>query len=542
MSQPHNTAARKPRTGNLIVPPSPTEPLTRRKRSATDTRQPAHLRYYFALVALVFLVFSPLLISDILWSEIDSVERSAFQTMDNWQQAWTLDSIRQNNPIAISSYFIEQAIPLPTATVHRGINILLHLFAAVLLLKNLETLKLPAAFSATLIFALHPATIQTLFWAGYRSEIIALIFILSALYFGIRNRNGRDTIVTIALTTIACVVHPAAFAIPIILALVILYKKRSIHLNSFNRLLPLLCLCLFLGLWINAENPNVEGADSVIRTERLYHAGQNMAHFTNQALLPINNALFHRFDVDTKYETDVGMNLMPFLLFVPFFILLAFNIKKKWSRAILLGLCSYLALIVYGTSQDGHFINGALAHEDHHLYVALPMIVALIVSALGRLIYSMGTAGKALWVMGCSLLILIEVTLSATFAYSIAEPTKMWTSMSERWPNAWEPKAALVNRIDLSDSPEDSLFTNIQLINMLQDVLEMRPDLIEERKQLARTFVAEGQRSNALREYKHILRETPLDNEFLEEAAAFLDKVGLSWDANKTRDRMISTQ
>jgi hypothetical protein len=118
----------------------------------------------------------------------------------------------------------------------------------------------------------------------------------------------------------------------------------------------------------------------------------------------------------------------------------------------------------------------------------------------------------------------------------------MWTGMSERWPNAWEPKAALVDRIDLPDSPEDSLFTNLQLINMLQDILEKRSDLVERRKQLARAFVAEGQLNNALREYKHILRETLPDNEFLEEAARFLDKVGLSWDATKTRDRMTNTQ
>ena len=188
---------------NRIVSPSkskPGKPNKRRKRSTAVAPPRASLRAYFALIVLVSLVFSPLLISDVLWSDFDSIERSAFQSMDCWQQAWTLDSIRQNNPIAISSYFFEQTIPLPTATVHRGINILLHLFAAMLLLKNLELLKFPAAFSATLIFALHPATIQTLFWAGYRTEIIALIFILSALYFASRNRNARDYIRPITLS------------------------------------------------------------------------------------------------------------------------------------------------------------------------------------------------------------------------------------------------------------------------------------------------------------------------------------------------------
>lgn len=545
MSQSHNTEARTPRTGNLIVPPSKTEPATpnkRRKRSSTSSPPPrARLRAYISLIVLVLVIFSPLLSSDVLWSDYDSVERSPFQSMDSWQQAWSLDSIRQNDPITITSYFLEQAIPLPTAAVHRSINILLHLFAAILLLKNLETLKFPAAFSATLIFALHPATIQTLFWAGYRTEIIALIFILSALYFGSRNRNARDYIATIVLTTIACLIHPAAFAIPVILALVILNQERSIRSHSFNRVLPLLCLCLFLAVWVSSGNTSVEETAQISSTERLNHAGQNMAHFTRQALVPINSALFHRFDKGANYQIGAQMSLLPFLLFIPFFILIAFNIRKSWSRAILLGLCSYLLLIVYGTTQDGHFIDGELAHEDHPLYVALPMIIALIITALGRLIYNMGIAGKPLWVMGCSVLLLIEISISGAFAYSIAQPTQMWTTMSERWPNAWEPKAALVDSIELSDSSEDPLFTNSQLISILEEILEKQPDLVEKRKQIARIFAAEGQRTNALREYKRILRDTNPDNEFLEEAARFLDKVGLSWDATKTRERKTQT-
>jgi len=539
MAQPRNTEERKPRTGNLIIPPSEEKPAKLRKRSATAPLKNTRLRAYLALIVLVTLVFSPLLISDVLWSDYDTIERSSFQTMDSWQQAWTIESIRQHNPIAISSYFLEQVIPLPTATVHRGINILLHLFATILLLKTLETLKLPGAFAASLIFALHPATIQTLFWAGYRTEIIGLILILSALYFGCRNRNARDYILTIVLTGIGCLLHPAAFAIPAILALMILYKERSIHAESFNRVLPLVCLCLFLGLWVNAGNPDAVGLEPDNTTDRINHAALNMAHFTQQALFPLNTALFHRFDTNANYDIGIQMNLLPFLLLIPFFIVIAYNIKKGWSRSILLGLCSYLALIAYGASRDGHFINGAIAYEDHHLYVALPMIVALVITAVGHLIYSIGTPGKKLWLMGCSLLVIIEITFSAAFAYSIAEPTRMWTVMSERWPSAWEPKAALVDRINLTDRSENSLLTSRQLIKILRDVLKERPDLIDKRKQLARTLAALGQRGNALREYKRILRETQPDNEFLEEAARFQEKTGLSWDAAKTRARKI---
>jgi Flp pilus assembly protein TadD len=115
----------------------------------------------------------------------------------------------------------------------------------------------------------------------------------------------------------------------------------------------------------------------------------------------------------------------------------------------------------------------------------------------------------------------------------------MWTAIEQRWPNAWQPKAALVDQANSSNNSQDPLFTNSQLISILSNILEKQPQLVEKRKQLARTFVAEGQRSNAVREYKRILRETTPDNQFLEESAQFFDKVGLSWDANKARGRKL---
>ena len=539
MSAPQDNPRPLPRAGTLILPPAAEELKLKRRKRSTDAPPPlTRPRAYFALILIVCAVFSPLLLSDILWSDYDSIERTPFKSMDHWQEAWSYDSLQQHDPITLTSYFLEQAIPLPEAAVHRGINILLHLVAAVLFLKNLELLKLPAAFSATLIFALHPVTIQTLFWAGYRNEIIGLILILSALYYGGRNRHARDYITAVVLTLIACLIHPAAIAIPLILALYIIYLERHVHAYSFNRILLLICLCLFLCIWTSNGGGNGSTADTLTATERINHAGQSMAYFSSQALLPLDNALFHRFDTAADYEVGIQMSLLPFLLFIPFYILIAFNIRKRWARGILLGLSSYLLLIIYGIVSDGQFINGEPAHEDRAFYIALPMVIALLITATGRLIYNLGSAGKPIWLIGCALLLIIEITLSASFAYTLAKPTTMWTHMSEQWPDAWEPKAALIASID-DTNPQ---YTNTELINMLEAILKKRPDLIEQRIRLARLFMAEGHRTNAVREYKRILRESEPDNFFLEEAASIFDKVGLTWEASKTRERKIQTQ
>ena len=263
-----------------------------------------------------------------------------------------------------------------------------------------------------------------------------------------------------------------------------------------------------------------------------------MAYFSSQALLPFDNELFHRFNTAADYEVGIQMSFLPFLLFIPFYILIAFNIRKRWARGILLGLSSYLLLTLYGIISNGQFINGEPAHEDRAFYIALPMVIALLITAAGRLIYNLGSAGKPIWLMGCALLLIIEITLSAGFAYTLAKPTTMWTHMSEQWPDAWEPKAALIASIDDTNSQ----YTNTELISMLEAILKKRPDLIEQRTTLARLFIAEGHRTNAVREYKRILRESDPDNFFLEEAASIFDKVGLTWEASKTRERKTQTQ
>jgi hypothetical protein len=539
MPDPHHRQQRTPRSGDLIAPTvSPKSDRKHRTKRSNTAPPRVGLWGYFAVIILVLGVFSPLLKSELLWSDYDEVERSPYESMTNWQAAWSLENVRHHDPISISSYFLEQTIPLPPAAVHHGINILLHLLAAILLLKSLQALKLPAAFSATLVFALHPATIQTLFWSGYRTEIIGLIVILAALFFGIRNRNAADSIATLLFTTLGCLIHPAAYAIPLLLALIIFYQQRKAQLKDFNRVLPLICISLFLSVWA-AGSADTMGSATVApldSAKQLSQAGHKMSFFTRQALLPLKPELFHAVQATGTDETGSQINLITIVLLLPLIVLIPCNLSKRWSRALLLGLGSYLLLILYGVSQRGHFIDGSLAHETHRLYVALPFLVALLITGLGSWLQRINRGAKPLWIIGISALLLIEITLTASFANSIADTNRMWQQMTERWPDAWQPKAALVDDAQQAEQPS---LTQAQVIQHLEFILKQRPDLIDKRLSLARSYHAQGQHSNASREYKRVLRDvTQPDNHVLAEAAQFFDTIGLRWEAANARQRM----
>jgi hypothetical protein len=519
---------------DLIIPPTMMKRGASGPRKREEARQPkpVGLWAYLFLVVATLLAFGPTLQSELLWSEYDAVERTPYESMNDWTEAWSGEAIRRENPIALSTYFIESRLPLPTATAHRLINLFFHLLASLFLLKILESLKLRGAYAAALIFALHPAALQPLFWPGYRHELVGLGFILASLFFAVRHRDARDFVLALLLALISTLLHPAAVALPFLLALCLLFRNRTIHLHQFNRVLPFFCIALFVGVWTHAGQSNASGSDDI---DALTRAGQNLYFYLRQTFFPLDLKLFHPFAERESYNVGAANNLLAFLVFVPFYVLIAFNFHKRWARGFFLGLTGFIFLLLYGLTQTGRFIDGSLAKEEHALYVALPAAVALVVCGMAGFFESKKNFGKNLWYAFFTLFLLVQTTLTASYSFAVSQTPQMWQGIAEQWQQSWHPKAALVDAVR---STESDLLSQSEMIDTLVEILEANPERHHERILLARTYRESGQNTNALREYKRILRETQPDDSFLEEAADFFDSLNLSWEARNTRERM----
>ena len=119
----------------------------------------------------------------------------------------------------------------------------------------------------------------------------------------------------------------------------------------------------------------------------------------------------------------------------------------------------------------------------------------------------------------------------------MSDREQLWYNISQQWPDAWLPKLALIHTIQDGGS-ESELLNQSEIIELLEDILNQQPDLIQERQLLARIYLKDRQNANALRQYRRILRDSEPDNYFLLEAADFYDSLGLNWDANNVRERM----
>lgn len=487
---------------------------------------------YLILFLIIIAAFYPILQSPVLWPEYETSPRSPFLSMSDWSEAWTLASIRQHDPITLSTYFAEQQLPLSPALTHRLINLLLHLLVAVLVLKIAEALRLPGALSVALVFALHPMVIPAVFWSGYRELLMANVLALGALLCGIRNRHKLDFALLLLLSALSFLCHPGTFALPIILAFAIFFQKRFTSLPDYNRVLPVFCIALFFAVWLQ---PGSGAAELATEKELLAAGSQNMAFFLQQGLLPKEPALFHPFAAGQSYSAGASNKLLPFAFFLPFYILFGFNFRSIWARGMLCAATGFILFALTGVFHEGTFLDGQLAKEPARIYLALPFMLWLLVCGTAAFFSLGGRSGLRVWRVACGVLIAAQLVAAHNFNSTLADPSQLWRNLAESWPDSWQTRLAY---LDSTRTDEGFAIPDNAAVELMTSILAQQPQRHELKYDLLAIYLRKAQTTNALSEYRRILRDTEPAPAFLAEAADFFDRMGLEREAALTRDRL----
>ena len=190
-----------------------------------------------------------------------------------------------------------------------------------------------------------------------------------------------------------------------------------------------------------------------------------------------------------------------------------------------MGLISFKALLVPALMNVGHNFDELQAHEEHSLYVALPVLIALLIVGSRSLVLKLEFAAKALWYIAISLILVIEILISGSWSYALGQPAEMWRWQTEQWPESWRAKVALLDSTIEGEIPDSELQPALR---SLEDIIALNPELYEQRSTLARVYVRTGQRNNALREYRILVRDPRATDVLIEEAANFME--GSAWE------------
>jgi len=270
------------------------------------------------LALLVLIAYWPATEGQFIWVDAKNLQPADLSTIwaGRWQDAKQYPML-QYHPVTYTTYWIENHLVgrdttgTPSAFPFHLVNLLLHCGCAVMAWLILRKLKLPGAWMAAALFAVHPINAETVSWISQRASVLAgLLFfssIYSYLFFADDDRpmepDKRWSLygLSLVLFVLAMLSKSTAWAMPVCTLLLLWWQRKS-SLRHVALLFPFLLIGATLGAaaaHFERDFANAAGRDwNWSFGQRLILAGQTTLFYLGKMAAPVQlSALYPRWPI-----------------------------------------------------------------------------------------------------------------------------------------------------------------------------------------------------------------------------------------------------
>jgi tetratricopeptide (TPR) repeat protein len=393
-------------------------------------------------VALIFLlafaVYSPVMRGQFVWDDLLLVDKNPLVKGEvGLRSLW----FQADFPLTTLAFWLQWLMWGKNPAGYHVVNVLLHALNAVLVWRVLARLRLPGAWIAGMILAVHPVCVASVAWISELKNTLSLPFFLLSirwyLIFDQRNAPGGDSKgrwqywLSLVAFLLALLSKTSTVMLPVVLLGFAWWQRGRVARLDLLRTIPFFVLALAFGLmsvWFQAHQV-LTGV--TVQTEnfweRLVGAGKALWFYLGKALLPLNlNMIYPRWTI----HATAPLSHLPLLLWMGV-LAVCWWLRRRWARAVLFGLGIFtLTLFPVLGVFDMYFL--ALSRvSDHFQYLPLIAVVALVASGL-RLLLS----ARALPFVVATLLLASSV-LTVRRARILARDETLWRDTLAKNPAAW---------------------------------------------------------------------------------------------------------
>ena len=215
-------------------------------------------QWFFCLILVVvtLLTYQPAWNGGFIWDDDEYVVNNELLTApDGLRRIWfSLDSPSQYFPLVYTSFRIEHALWGLNPVGYHWVNLLLHIVNALLVWRVLMALKVPGAWLAGAIFALHPVQVESVAWITERKNVLMGFFFLLTLLAWIAfvdertKRPWRFYVLALILYVLSLSAKTTACTLPAALLLILWLQKKPINAERILQIVPFFLLGLGMGL------------------------------------------------------------------------------------------------------------------------------------------------------------------------------------------------------------------------------------------------------------------------------------------------------
>ena len=387
------------------------------------------------LVLLTVVVYLPSLSGGFLWDDDEILLRNPFvHAAGGLYDIWLTNHLSTYFPLTSSTFWLEWRLWGESPLGYRLVNVLLHALSAVALWRILQRLRVPGAWVAAAVFAVHPVTVASVAWIAERKNTLSLLLCLSGVLAFLRfeDEDRREWYAAaLAAFVLALLAKTAVVMLPVVLLTLVWYRRGAVTRVDLGRVLPFFAVAAVLGaVTLGIQHEATLRPESM--ASRLAATGWAVWFYLGKVFVPSGLAMIYpRWDVDPTRP----------LAWAPLLGLVAlaavcWQQRESWGRPVLAALAVFVAMLLPVLGLVGWSFHQHSLVSDHLQYAALAGPIALIVGAATGELRRRRVEHRA-----AAALALVPVAALATLTWTratvFADPWTLWEDTLAKNPAAW---------------------------------------------------------------------------------------------------------
>ena len=521
---------------NQRTAPEPTEP----GRVFSFSARLRDWAWGLLLVISTVVAYQPAWNGKPIWDDAAHLTYPELRSFSGLVRIWTKPgTTQQYYPVTSTVFWVEHKLWGDSTLGYHLVNILLHVTAALLLLKILRMLQIPAAGLAAAIFALHPVQVESVAWISELKNTLSTVCYfgsaLACLRFD-RTRSRAAYAGALALFVLGLMAKSVIATLPAALLVVFWWQRGK--LSWKQDVLPLIpffaagLMAAFFTSWVERQFVGAQGSDfNFSIPERFLIAGRAIWFYLGKLFWPADLIFsYPRWKISQRigwqYLFPGAAALLLGVLWVP----------RRLTRGPLAALLFFIGTLFPALGFFNVYSFKYSFVADHFQYLASsgPIVAASVgIHALFRRF----RARRLVWErVFCAMLLAALGLLTWRQSRMYADIETLWRTTIDRNPACWlaqndlgavlyergqVDQAIIRFRSSLAIQPDDAEAQNNlgaaldkkgqvnEAILRFRKAVAIRPDFAEAHNNLGKALLRTGQADEAILEFQKAVAIRP---------------------------------
>lgn len=466
---------------------------------------------------------------------------------DGLYRFWCTFDALDYYPVSNTTLWLEWRLWGTNPTGYRVTNLLLHIASTLLICAALRKLRIPGAYLAAILFAVHPVNVESVAWIAQRKGLLAAVFfLLSILSFlhddyvratnppssGRARFGGRWYWVGLLSFVLAMLSKGSVATLPLILLLLAWWQRGRIASSDLLRAAPFaLAAILLTAVHVHFQSG---GLSETIRdagfAQRLAGAAAAVWFYLDKAIWPLDLIFVY-----PQWAIQAGSIIwwLPLIAAVALTAVLVWRRNTWWGRPLLFAWIYFCLVLVpvLGFTDVGYMKHSLVA--DHYQYLAIVAVTALVAAVCTNLHRHASAPVMRPAILVTIVAIVAALTLLTRKQSGFYEsPVTLYRATLEKNPTTWLIHNDLGVELDAVGQTQEA-------IECYNRALQIKSNYADARNNLALALEKTGRIPEAIEQFHQSLKIQPSDPKVQLNLALALLESGQTDDAVKQAQEAV---